>query len=138
LAKPTGDKNRARWPWHEIWSAAYDAIGKPSQILERGGFTNLSGEALNETLENNIIGNLRAMDILRVGDDAREDWELRVRGLIAKSEKDPDYQTKVARKKEAYAHVHFAENNDKDLDMSIYKGAYDAKGNRLISDNALR
>ena len=105
LTLPNGDKNRARWPLHPMWTAAYRASGEAREMLPLGKQLTEAGDVLRDRLVANVAGNLRTAVVLEVGDYDPENARQILNEALEHLEADPDHDRKTDKAREIYKYV---------------------------------
>jgi len=108
LTVPNDDQNRARWPLHPLWTAAYQATPEAREMLPLGKQITEAGDALRDRLVANVAGNLRTAVVLQVGAYDPADARTILNEALEHLEADPAHNRKEAKAQEVYKYVNAA------------------------------
>jgi len=106
LTRPTSDKNRARWPIHELWTACFEALDNPKIVFTRGNYLEETGRRIYHRMKDNTKGTVRAAVTLDVGDYDEQRAREFMEEVLAEIRKDKDHELKVSRAQERYKNIH--------------------------------
>lgn len=105
LCELSADTNRARWPPHWFWAAAYHHAGSITMGIPLGRKTTEAKAVIKERLIKNLAGTLRSAVVLGTGCWERGGAIAIVTRLMKYAEDDPRHIDKVSLARERYRYV---------------------------------
>ncbi|EPY02961.1 hypothetical protein [Magnetospirillum fulvum] len=105
LCQPSADSNRARWPLHWFWAAAYYHASSITMGIPLGRKTTEARAVIKERLVKALAGTLRSAVVLGAGKWNRGGALAIVTRLMKFAEDDPRHEEKVILARERYRYV---------------------------------
>lgn len=102
LCVVTSDSNRARWPMHQLWAAAYRGVGAHTAAPIIGHTTTEAPAAIEQRLLKAAAGLQRNLTILRFGDYDADEAAKVANQVTEMIEDDKDHDKKVQNTIERY------------------------------------